>query len=436
MNFILDCPGSNTKCIILKANFKWIYFFQHCILCHKFECCASYKTIPPITLQFYKLNVEKMTAKIWLLFLSLTAGQFLFAQKGIPTIRATSKVISIRDGDNFYKDCGTITPEKKPDTYNTHSVGKVVTLYTDEDSISVKITHQTKFNFLILLNDTTEALLQIAYKPSYLDILRGAEKYNYNDHRTIPTFTYQDSGNSNLTALKKEFNLDSIAGYGNDVSKILNLLHWVHNLIPHDDNHGNPTIKNAMSMIAQCKRDDRGLNCRGLATVLNECYLSMGFKSRFITCMPKDSVFNDCHVINSVYAPGIRKWIWIDPTNNAYVMNEKGELLSIEEVRERLINNKPLILNPDANWNNKSTTTKEDYLYNYMAKNLYRLQCPLESKYDTETWEEGKKISFVELLPLDAFQQKPDKSETTNAKTGTTFTYLKTNNPANFWQTK
>ena len=374
--------------------------------------------------------------KISLLFLSLFAGQLLFAQTKLKTIKATSKSVDIRDGENFKKNGWTISPEINPDIYTTSSRGKVVTFYTDKDSISVKITNKTKFDFVILLNDTTKALTQIAFKPSYLDILKGASKYNFNDNREIPKFSYQDQSNPNLVALRKGFNLDSIAGYGNDVSKILNLLHWIHNLIPHDGNHENPTIKNAISMIAQCKKEDRGLNCRGLSTVLNECYLSMGFKSRFITCMPKDSIFDDCHVINSVYLPNDKKWIWIDPTNNAYVMNENGELLSIEEVRERIINDKPIILNPDANWNNKSSTTKQDYLYNYMAKNLYRLQCPLVSEYDTETWKEGKKITFVELLPLDAFQQKPDKSESTNTKTGTTFTYLKTNNPNNFWQTK
>ena len=374
--------------------------------------------------------------KISLLFLSLFAGQLLFAQTKLKTIKATSKSVDIRDGENFKKNGWTISPEINPDIYTTSSRGKVVTFYTDKDSISVKITNKTKFDFVILLNDTTKALTQIAFKPSYLDKLKGASKYNFNDNREIPKFSYQDQSNPNLVALRKGFNLDSIAGYGNDVSKILNLLHWIHNLIPHDGNHENPTIKNAISMIAQCKKEDRGLHCRGLSTVLNECYLSMGFKSRFITCMPKDSIFDDCHVINSVYLPNDKKWIWIDPTNNAYVMNENGELLSIEEVRERIINDKPIILNPDANWNNKSSTTKQDYLYNYMAKNLYRLQCPLVSEYDTETWKEGKKITFVELLPLDAFQQKPDKSESTNTKTGTTFTYLKTNNPNNFWQTK
>lgn len=377
-----------------------------------------------------------MTIKISLLFLSLLTGQLLFAQSKLQTIKATSKSVDIRDGENFNKNAWTISPEIKPDIYTTSSKGKVVTFYTDKDSISVKITDKTKFDFVILLNDTTKALTQIAFKPSYLDKLKNASKYNFNDNREIPKFTYQDQSNPNLVALRKGFNLDSIAGYGNDVSKILNLLHWIHNLIPHDGNHENPTIKNAISMITQCKKEERGLNCRGLSTVLNECYLSMGFKSRFITCMPKDSVFDDCHVINSVYLPNDKKWIWIDPTNNAYVMNENGELLSIEEVRERIINDKPIILNPDANWNNKSTTTKQEYLYNYMAKNLYRLQCPLVSEYDTETWKEGKKVTFVELLPLDAFQQKPDMSESTNTKTGTTFTYLKTNNPNSFWQTK
>ena len=178
-----------------------------------------------------------------------------------------------------------------------------------------------------------------------------------------------------------------------------------------------------------CKKEDRGLNCRGLATVLNECYLSLGFKSRFVTCMPKDSVFSDCHVINMVFLDEQKKWIWVDPTNDAYVMNEQGELINIEEVREKLINNKPLILNPDANWNNRSSTTKENYLYQYMAKNLYRFSCPLVSEYDSETRLKGKEIVYVELLPLDGFQQNPDKDEYFSNTNNTKVITYKTNNP-------
>ena len=231
--------------------------------------------------------------------------------------------------------------------------------------------------------------------------------------------------------LRKEFKLDSIAGGGNDVSEILNLLLWVHNLIPHDGNHDNPVIKNALSMIIECKRENRGLNCRGLATVLNECYLSLGIPSRIVTCMPKDSIFNDCHVINMVYSKDLKKWLWIDPTNYGYVMNENGELLSIEEVRDRVIHNKPLILNPDANWNHKDSKTKQVYLYQYMAKNLFRMQCPVESRYDNETWKKGKTISYVELLSLNAYNQLPQKTSISHE--GQTIIYYKTNNPVLFW---
>jgi hypothetical protein len=270
----------------------------------------------------------------------------------------------------------------------------------------------------------------------YLSILKRAGKYNLSDNRPIPKFSYQASDNPNLVALRKGFNLDSIAGQGTDVLKILNLLHWIHDLVPHDGMNGNPEVKNAMSMLEICKKERRGLNCRGLALVLNECYLSMGIKSRVVTCLPKDSlkIDQDCHVINSVYSESLKKWLWIDPTVDAYVMNEKGELLSIEEVRERLISDKPLILNPDANWNNQSTQTKDNYLENYMAKNLYILECHASSEYNMETSSEGKTFNYIRLLPLDYFEQMPDKSEEKGETNNTLWITYKTNNPNVFWE--
>ena len=269
----------------------------------------------------------------------------------------------------------------------------------------------------------------------YLYILKRAGEYNTNDKRPLPAFTYQNSSNPNLVELRKFFNLDSIAGGGTDVSRILNMMHWIHDLIPHDGSHGNPTVKNAMSMIEVCKNEGRGLNCRGLAIVLNECYLAMGIKSRFVTCLPKDSlkIDTDCHVIDMVYSTSLKKWLWIDPTFDAYVMNEKGEMLSIEEVRERIINGKPLILNPDANWNHRTTQTKENYLMNYMAKNLYMLECSASSEYNLETQEKEKIREYIRLLPLDYFKQLPDKEISENKAYDSEVITYKTNNPKAFW---
>ena len=269
----------------------------------------------------------------------------------------------------------------------------------------------------------------------YLYILRQAALYNTADTRSLPRFTYQSKNDSSLVALRKAFNLDSIAGQGSEVSQLLNLMHWLHNLVPHDGQHENPAVKNALSMIAVCKKENCGLNCRGLATTLNECFLSLGFKSRFVTCLPKDSlgIDYDCHVINIVYAPSLKKWLWIDPTFDTYVMNEKGDLLSIEEVRQRIIDNSPLIISPDANWNHQSSETKEHYLFYYMAKNLYRLECAINSSFNMETTAVGKNIEYIQLLPLDYFKQ-PVKTSWTNKNTKTAYTYYYTNNPAYFWQ--
>ncbi|MEI6138175.1 MAG: transglutaminase domain-containing protein [Mariniphaga sp.] len=270
----------------------------------------------------------------------------------------------------------------------------------------------------------------------FLYILKKGEKYDLNDKIEIPKFTYQSAMNSNLISLRAAFHLDSIAGNGDEISKMINLLNWIHNLIPHDGNHDNPTVKNAMSMIRQCKKENRGLNCRGLATVLNECYLAVGFKSRMITCLPKDSLKldNDCHVINMVYSKSLHKWVWMDPTNNAFVMDENKGLLGIEEVRNRLVHDQPLFINPDANWNHKQTVTVDEYLNHYMAKNLYKLECAVSSEYDLETRATGKVVNYLLLAPSDYIKHLQYKEAQKNPEVRSTMVTYTTTNPAIFWQ--
>lgn len=370
-----------------------------------------------------------MKTKILLL---LIISQTVFSQ--MKTIQATSLKVDIRDGKEFKKGNWTITPKLKPDVYETYTKKGKIVFYTDLDSIIFEINSKIKeYNFAIILNKKDTAYTQIKCVNSKLEILKNAEKYNYDDTRSIPNFTYQDMNNPNLVKIRTDLKLDSIAGTGNEISKIINLLHWVHNTIRHDGSSSNPKSRNTLDLISVCKKENRGVNCRMLATILNECYLSLGFKSRYVTCMPRETEFEDCHVINMVYSNELSKWIWVDPTNDAYVMDENGVLLNLEEVRERLINHKPLILNPDANWNRKSSVSKEYYLEYYMAKNLYRMQCPLVSEYDSETWNKGKEVTYIELLPLDGIEQTPQKEEQINKQTGVKFINYKTNNPNLFW---
>ncbi|MCR8559409.1 transglutaminase-like domain-containing protein [Mucilaginibacter sp. BJC16-A38] len=286
---------------------------------------------------------------------------------------------------------------------------------------------------LVSLHDDPEyktALALIREKGDYNYVLKKAGSYNRAITPDLPVFTYQSADAPELANFRKLFNLDSISGNGDEINKIKNLLYWAHNVVRHDGSANNPPSKNAIDLISVCKKDDRGVNCRMMATILKDAYQAEGFKARMVTCMPKDTADFDCHVITVVWSKTLNKWVWMDPTFNAYVSDEKGNLLNIEEVRERLINDKPLVLNDDANWNNKVKQTKEDYLGRYMSKNLYWLKCSAKSEWDLETYKAGKaNMEYVDLYPggFSVIHGLPKK-------TAYGQTVYASNNPDYFWQ--
>lgn len=245
--------------------------------------------------------------------------------------------------------------------------------------------------------------------------------------QATPGFVYEPA--AELREFRLKYNLDSIAGNGSEVSRIINLMRWAHSVVRHDGNSTNPNDKRADALINVCKTQNRGVNCRMMATILNEAYLAEGFASRFVTCMPKGEKFDDCHVINMVYSKDLQKWLWIDPTFEAYVTDEKGNLLSIEEVRTKLIRGEQMTVAPMLNWNGKPYGGgPNQYLHVYMAKNLFRFSCPLESTSGFES-RKGPRL-YVDLYPVGynptnvAIGVKPDRT-----RGGT----LYVTNPREFW---
>nr|WP_321411360.1 transglutaminase-like domain-containing protein [uncultured Carboxylicivirga sp.] len=348
-------------------------------------------------------------------------------------IKSTTDLLDIKDGNRLIRQNWRISPQIKPDIFKTSS--KEVTFYTDLDSATFKVgPGKDSVDFIIVLNDKDTAFTRIKYVLPYLDKLKAAAEYSFVDTIDLPAFTYQSESDSVLVNLRKHYNLDSIAGRGSEVNRMINLMYWVHNEVRHEGSSYNPDSKNAIDLINTCESEERGVNCRMMATILNECYLAMGYPSRYITCMPKEEEFDDCHVINMVYSTQLDKWIWMDPTFAAYVMDEKGELLGIEEVRERLIKDQPLILNPDANWNNQVTQTKDYYLEKYMTKNLYRFSVHVNSRYNSETRGVYPTIEYIELLPENIDWKVEPITVWTNEVTLVKHTTYRISDPTQFWQ--
>jgi hypothetical protein len=217
----------------------------------------------------------------------------------------------------------------------------------------------------------------------------------------LPPFIYYNEDWEYLPRLKEKYHLDSIAGPGDEISKMINLMKWVHETLFYDGNSGEPVDRHAEALIELSKRENRGLNCWMLATILNEVYLAMDFKSRFVSCYPKGdpSITHEWHVIVEVFSSSLNKWLWMDPTLETYVTDDKSNLLSIAEVRERLMTGLPVFAAPEMNCNGEPYEGGGDrYLYDYMTKNLFRISIPLYSMPGYEMCPSKIRID-VELLP-------------------------------------
>ena len=248
---------------------------------------------------------------------------------------------------------------------------------------------------------TYKALLAVVKEKMPLSVLRKSAPYGKDSVKLDVKFTYQPKSDYRLSVVRDYFKLDSVAGQGDELSKIINLLHFVHDQMPHDGNHRAFAEMDALDLYNYVKTSGRGVNCRQLAIALCEMYLSMGIPARYVTCMPADANDGECHVINAVWSEQLQKWLWIDPTNDAWVTDGNGTMLSIAEVRERMISDQPLVLCETANWNHREKQTKDGYLYGYMSKNLYYFVCKKYNRFNPESdYRPNPAEEDIRLIPV------------------------------------
>lgn len=156
--------------------------------------------------------------------LCLIVGQDSFAQTHLPVIKASSKVVSIRDGMHFRKDIWYIMPEKKPDYYFVEIPDKEhkVTFITDLDSITFNVNNGEQYDFIILLNNKDSCHTRI--KVTQKEIISYKRKHSFGIPDTIP-FTIGDNSKiyfkarlNNSDTLNVQFDLGA-GGYGGGIKK-------------------------------------------------------------------------------------------------------------------------------------------------------------------------------------------------------------------------
>jgi transglutaminase-like putative cysteine protease len=219
------------------------------------------------------------------------------------------------------------------------------------------------------------------YNPdfNYLAVLKASPAYDYAEKENV-VFSYESE--------REMYALDKIASANTDFEKAKNLLKWVHDLIPYDGRYPLPAQRDAISLISTAKNPGQGLNCRGLAIILSEALLSVGVKAKFVELIPKD-ISSDSHVVTLAYISELDQWVFLDPSYEAYFVNESNHYLGISEIRASLINDSVLKVNDEINYNGGPVDV--DYLH-YLSKNLYRFASPEYSAFGIDSSPERKMV--------------------------------------------
>ncbi|MCL6452667.1 MAG: transglutaminase-like domain-containing protein [Alicyclobacillus sp.] len=216
----------------------------------------------------------------------------------------------------------------------------------------------------------------------FVYFLRLFAEYEYTKPDPLGPWYFQSPDSPDLARLRDELQLEEICGEGSQWDRLRRLTTWVHQEIRHD---GSSTFQHApetLRILEVCRAENRGVNCRLLATVLNELCLALGWRSRFVTCLPMGEDFRDCHVVTSVYVEAWEKWVFVDPTWDAYVEDDHGRALSLPELRNRYIRGERVHVGGGLNWNGEPGSAAE-YLA-YMAKNTFRFAANERSEYGAE----------------------------------------------------
>lgn len=229
---------------------------------------------------------------------------------------------------------------------------------------------------------------------NHIDLLKQSEPYCKDSRK----FNIRAVSNFKRAAeIKDYFQLDTLyVDTSSTWEKTLAIAKFVAGNVPHANQKEQPEHKNAIYLWEYTKTVEPAFNCRLHSIMLFELLTSVGIDATYITCMPKDSNDQDCHVVNQVWLPELGKWVMIDSDmGGCYATDSLGNLLSLQEMREFYIQDKPICYHPQFG----EAVGSDFWYYDYMAKNTYWFSCWETIHFDQEP-SEGKNVGrYIHLVP-------------------------------------
>ena len=264
-----------------------------------------------------------------------------------------------------------------------------------------------------VFRDQVATYLSGVQNNTYIELLRKAEPYRA-DKASFRFEYIQDTARRRLT--HEYFRLDTIDNPTAETwDRALALAHFVARNIPHANQSIQPERRNAIDLWEYTRNVEPAFNCRLHSIMLHELLLACDITNRYVTCLPADSLDQDCHVVNIVWLPEHKKWAMVDSDMRAYVTDSDGTPLSLSQMRERYINGAAMEIHPLLNEGQPFDYT---YYRTYWSKNLYWFECAEQTSYDIETapWDKRGRVVVLRPEGFTPFDTPPHSVHTQDAE--------------------
>ncbi len=196
------------------------------------------------------------------------------------------------------------------------------------------------------------------------------------DNSHCPVFLF-DIDSPGIQKIKKIWDIDNVAGDGTELQKIGRLKKWANQLLCFKGlklESRRYDKLDCFDTISLAKKEGYSLNCRYISLIFTQILLAAGFKARWVSCLPMELNYNECHCVTEVYINELKKWIVVDVAFNLLYFDKMGNLLNLYELRQHILT--------ETKFRVFSLTPEHfQYVWEYWTRHVFRFKFLLENTY-------------------------------------------------------
>ena len=238
-----------------------------------------------------------------------------------------------------------------------------------------------------------ELLISEAASPACTIYRRNIDNFGYFETSKQNSFVYEFEYLPYYNELLEKFGLNKIAGKGNQFEKVLSLMQWLTNNTQYCGYSSlTPCVPEEILNYSFGKGFSGSINCANKAILLSDFLMSVGifalpvWLENFVMDIESDYFCDGkCHCVVHVYINELNKWIMVDPSFNAYFVDQTNAPLHLVEIANSLQANGIIKL---AQYSlNGTDFFKEKYADDFVFNTLIFIRCWRGNAFDKRIYD-------------------------------------------------